>query len=592
MSDNLDAAELEALASDPQTDWDVLHWIAENYPQLRPAVAANPGTYQELVDALAALGDPDIDAAIALRPFGKEVSSAQAATNPMAGMWDTMTHHIPAYREDEDAAASYTDPYAARTYEAEDVQPQEQQAQEPHAHEPYAEEPYAEEPWAQAPVDQDAAAHPLGADDHGQQHDDAHLIPAADVTSDDFTTEEPAAESHAYEHLHAADEIPDSELAQAEAEPEPEALEPEALESAGPVAAGPESAESEPGEPDAGESDEDGTYPEDREALSYLPAAQETAAVVPPPAALSTAYRDPGAAEEQPRRRSPLVLIAAAVVGVVAIGAIIALVANLLGGSDEAPVAEPTPTPTQQQTQPPEGEETENEETEAPAEEESPGADQEALVQARAAVASLPDETSCQSGDDAGVVTAFLTAAGTQDAPAAEDADALEQTFTGLQSSCSSTHAAGVFEAARSGSEAPENGAENGAAELLTEVGTDWVNRSIGLGGAQEMDGFVTPNGNIQCEFSDGVRCTAYQHSYAAPAGCSGGTTYRMQVDGGTAGPHCEDPVERTDRQTLSVNSSATDGFLVCISMSDRVSCYNSVTGGGFEISERGHYPY
>lgn len=577
MSDNLDAAELEALASDPHTDWDVLHWIAENYPQLRPAVAANPGTYQELVDALAALGDPDIDAAIALRPFGKEVSSAQAATNPMAGMWDTMTHHIPAYREDEDAAAApYTDPHAARTYEAEDVQPQEQQA-----HEPYAHEPYAEEPWAPAPVDEDAAAHPLGADDHGQQHDDAHLIPTPDVASDDFTTEEPAAEPHAYEHLQAADEIPDSALAQDEAESE-------ALESSGPVSEEPESAESEPGERDAGESDEDGTYPEGREALSYLPAAQETAAVVPPPAALSTAYREPGAAEEQPRRRSPLVLIAAAVVGVVAIGAIIALVANLLGGSDEAPVAEPTPTPTQQQTQPPGGEETEGEETEAPAAEESPGADEEALVQARAAAAALPDETSCQSGDDAGVVTAFLTAAGTQEAAAADDADALEQTFAGLQSACSSTHAAGVFEAARSGSEAPENG----AAELLTEVGTDWVNRSIGLGGAQEMDGFVTPNGNIQCEFSDGVRCTAYQHSYAAPAGCSGGTTYRMQVDGGTAGPHCEDPVERTDRQTLSVNSSATDGFLVCISMSDRVSCYNSVTGGGFEISERGHYPY
>ncbi|WP_258934938.1 hypothetical protein [Nesterenkonia pannonica] len=111
-----DAAELEALASHPDTDWDVLHWIAENYPELRPAVAANPGTYQELIDALASLGDPEIDSAIAMR--GRSgINSGRAATDPLAGMFDT-SRRLPAYTE-----PGYQDyaPYPA-AYQAQPVQ--------------------------------------------------------------------------------------------------------------------------------------------------------------------------------------------------------------------------------------------------------------------------------------------------------------------------------------------------------------------------------------------------------------------------------------------------------------------------------------
>lgn len=59
--------EFAAIAADPHTDWDTLHWIAEKYPELRPAVAENPATYPELLDALRAIGDPEIDSALARR---------------------------------------------------------------------------------------------------------------------------------------------------------------------------------------------------------------------------------------------------------------------------------------------------------------------------------------------------------------------------------------------------------------------------------------------------------------------------------------------------------------------------------------------
>ncbi|GAA1172802.1 hypothetical protein [Nesterenkonia xinjiangensis] len=63
--------DVRRMASDPATDWDILHWIAENHPELRPEVAANPSTYPELLEALADLDDPAINAAL-MRRFWPE----------------------------------------------------------------------------------------------------------------------------------------------------------------------------------------------------------------------------------------------------------------------------------------------------------------------------------------------------------------------------------------------------------------------------------------------------------------------------------------------------------------------------------------
>lgn len=54
-------------AADPGADPETLRQIAFHYPELRPVVAANPAAYQGLLDWLAALGDPKVNAALASR---------------------------------------------------------------------------------------------------------------------------------------------------------------------------------------------------------------------------------------------------------------------------------------------------------------------------------------------------------------------------------------------------------------------------------------------------------------------------------------------------------------------------------------------
>ena len=74
--------ELGAMAADPSTDWDTLHWIAENYPQHRAAIAGNPAAYTELLTALGSLGAPEIDAALARRAYGRAARRAPSASTP------------------------------------------------------------------------------------------------------------------------------------------------------------------------------------------------------------------------------------------------------------------------------------------------------------------------------------------------------------------------------------------------------------------------------------------------------------------------------------------------------------------------------
>lgn len=393
--------DLEALASNPHTDWDVLHWIAENHPELRAVVAANPGAYQELVDALGAMGDPEIDAAIAQRE----------------------------------------------------------------------------------------AAGGVGAPEADQQ------------------------------------DLAEAELA--------------AVEPASP----------------------------------------------PPP--------EPQPDDPAEKRGLPLLPIAAVVLALIGVGAVIGLLMLLLGGdedqpaADEPPETQPTQAPAEEETEPqePEADATEPEET-AP-EETGDGEDagEEALAQARTAVEELGEDPSCETGEDAGVVGAFLAAGTEDDFPSDQDAALLESTFESIQSQCSPTEAAAIFEAARSGPQAPEEG--QGAA--LNTVGTDWVTRSINdLRGAEQVSSFTAQGGNVECEFSDGLTCTVYS-TVVEP--CDEGATYRMTVEGVEV--DCGAHLESGDREeSLSADEAATDGFLVCQELSDRLTCFNTLELFGFEMSNTGHYTW
>ncbi|MPV39181.1 variant leucine-rich repeat-containing protein, partial [Georgenia subflava] len=62
-----DAGELARLAADPRTPLTTLQQLAQEHPELRAAVAANPSTYPALVEWLGRLGMPDVDAALARR---------------------------------------------------------------------------------------------------------------------------------------------------------------------------------------------------------------------------------------------------------------------------------------------------------------------------------------------------------------------------------------------------------------------------------------------------------------------------------------------------------------------------------------------
>ena len=73
--------ELVARAQDPNAELETLHQLAQNYPGLRPYIAANPRTYPALLEWLGTLGDPAVDAALASRS-GQPQSAQSPQTSP------------------------------------------------------------------------------------------------------------------------------------------------------------------------------------------------------------------------------------------------------------------------------------------------------------------------------------------------------------------------------------------------------------------------------------------------------------------------------------------------------------------------------
>lgn len=518
MTGHREADDLKALASDPTTDWGMLHWIAENHPELRPAVAGNPGTYQELVDALGELGDAEIDAAIAQRHRGRDVSSEAAAANPMAGMWDTATHHIPAYSEEHDDDAS------ART----------------------------------AATPEEAVPAPVP------------VVPLDDAPEAEAEAEAGAA-SATVEEAGATDELG--------------TVEPSAVE---PAATGESSAVDEPiaaGEPNtAGEF----STPEESEALVTAESGTAgdepvAAGTTPPPPVV------PADSAEDSRKRRPALMVGLVLVVVGALVGAVAIFAALNNSDEPGPVASPSPSPTasEPEEEPEEEEAVVEEDEEDEPEEEEPAQDLDAL---RAAVAALPEDSSCEIGDEAGPLADFLNAVATDSGSlSGEDEDMLADVFEELQTSCNASHAAGLFEAVRSGDQAPDEGGQ-----LLSAVSTAWVNQTVATpDGAQTIDGFTAQDGDVVCEFTDGLRCTFYDQADSAPGTCDGPVTYRIQAGGGNAEPDCDNPVDQdSDYSVLSVDDAATDGFLACRSLEDRVSCFNTLNANGFEMSSTDDYAY
>lgn len=475
-------AQMAASAADPHADWDTLHFIAENYPSLRPAVARNPGTYPELLEALGTMNDPEIDAALASR-------ASQAPGAP------------------EEASGVLEDPADAES-------PEEQTGELP-------------------PV---AGAHETTA------------------------PEQPEGAGPAPAFLEEQMQSPDPEEEQTQhIAPVPPTHQPPELQQAEPQQAEPQQAEHQ-------EPEHEQARPDQAAAAAYAQQVQ-TASAQPP--------RERGS-------RTPKVL-AAVLLPVVGLIAVAVLVYFLLGDSGEQ-VAEEEP-PAQQE---PAAEEQEPSPEQAdPAQQDEDDADPEAdLEEARSELTALPDDSACQDPqEDSGVVAAFVDSAAQADAMD-QEAGTLEDLFGDLQDSCDAVHAASVYEGVRSGG-------DEETADSFQTVGTDWSDPMMDADGAQEMDSFITPDQNMLCVFDDGLTCTVLEQGGSAPAGCEDGATFTMQVDGDTPGLDCDSALSADeDYETLAHDDTATDGFLACVSLDDRISCWNTLTGVGFEMSEGDHYAY
>ena len=97
--------ELVARAQDPNAELETLHQLAQNYPGLRPYIAANPRTYPALLEWLGTLGDPAVDAALASRNSQPQSApSAQSAqSSPQLAVVSPpgAQHSVPSARSSE-----------------------------------------------------------------------------------------------------------------------------------------------------------------------------------------------------------------------------------------------------------------------------------------------------------------------------------------------------------------------------------------------------------------------------------------------------------------------------------------------------------
>lgn len=466
-------AQMEALAADPHTDWDTLHFIAENYPSLRPAVARNPGTYPELLEALGAMNDPQIDAALASR-------ASEEAGDPAGSV---------------DAAS-------------------------------------AEEETGKLP--------PVTGADEATAAEQGADVPAPAFLEEQLQSPDPEEEQT--QHI-AAVPAEQPQQPQSEQHTEPQHTEPQHTE---PQQSRPDQAAA-------------AAYAQQVQAASAQPARRRSS-------------------------RTPKVLAAVLlpVVGLIAVGVLVYFLLGDAGSqtAEEQPPAQEEPAAQEQEPTPEPSEPAQQDEAEDDTDHEA------ALEEARTELMALPDDSACQDPQqEAAVVAAFVDSASAADSME-QEAGTLEDLFSDLQNSCDAVHAAAVYEGVRSGE-------DEETADSFETVGTDWSDPMMDADGAQEMDSFITPDENMICVFDDGLTCTVLEQGVSAPAGCDDGATFSMQVDGDTPGLDCDSELSADeDYETLAHDDTATDGFLACVSLDDRISCWNTLTGVGFEMSERDHYAY
>lgn len=286
-----------------------------------------------------------------------------------------------------------------------------------------------------------------------------------------------------------------------------------------------------------------------------------------------------------PRRQSKAPrFVLAVLLPVLVLVALTALALSMLdGGSPEDSTAAEAPA----QAQSSEEAEGESEDESAEEPEPSPTPEPPTPEELRAEVAALPGESSCESPAEDGEVLAALASATTQDGSwvEPEDGTLVQETLTGLQESCGSSHAAALFLDLRESEETAS--ALRGTAE---DMGSAWIQAAAPAQGLA-LTSFVSPDGNVLCELGDTLRCRVLQHSFAAPDGCTEGVTYSIAVDR-AAEPDCENPVPQQGQQVLGYGQTASNEFFACTSFQSQMSCWNQLTGEGINLSASRNWTY
>ena len=161
--------DLVAAASNPNAELATLHELANNYPGLRPYIAANPRTYPALLEWLGTLGDPAVDAALARR-YGPAqpltTAAADGSTQVLsAGQIGPQSPQGPGQQQPL-AETQYQQPVQPQATQATQAIQQTQYQQPTQATQPqYAQPQYAQaaQPqYAQAPQQQAAQPTPEG----------------------------------------------------------------------------------------------------------------------------------------------------------------------------------------------------------------------------------------------------------------------------------------------------------------------------------------------------------------------------------------------------------------------------------------------
>lgn len=306
-------------------------------------------------------------------------------------------------------------------------------------------------------------------------------------------------------------------------------------------------------------------------------------------AAGSGAGATPAARRRQKRRRRAGLVAVAVVLPLIALGAIAALTLTLLGDRG-IPVAEQEPETEDETTEPEETVEEEPEPTpEEEPEEEEPEEDTGPTVEeVQADLADLPEDSTCESSSEDSEAFVLLASVNEEeDSWDQEDEDLVQGTLEELRAQCGDAHTARVFQLLSG-----ENAEDEQLSTSVSAMGTDWFDVAFPAGGAQELTRFMGPSGNVVCDIGEDLHCRVLEHSFAAPEGCEDGTTYRIRVDESPQ-PDCDNPVDAEgETPVLLYGDTAANGFFACTSFRSQMSCWNQLTGEGFNLSSTRNSTY